>query len=41
MPISSGFVLVPILLVAIAVLSCWAPSRRAARSDPLEALRAE
>jgi ABC-type antimicrobial peptide transport system permease subunit len=35
------FVLVPMLLVAIALLSCWPPSRRAARSDPLEALRAE
>ena len=31
----------PFLLVAIAVASCYVPARRAAKSDPLSALRAE
>jgi putative ABC transport system permease protein len=32
---------VTIVFVAVAVLACWLPARRASRLDPLEALRAE
>jgi putative ABC transport system permease protein len=35
------FGLVAVLLTGIASLSCWAPARRATRTDPLEALRSE
>ncbi|HWA96175.1 MAG TPA: ABC transporter permease [Terracidiphilus sp.] len=35
------FAAVPVMLVAIALIACWIPARRAASVDPMETLRTE